>query len=378
MVNISKSIDEFLKEIETGRVETKENIYNIKIYVNEVKSDELIPILKIRNKETFRMKIEEYINKLVILNPQTIVDNNFIKDTLSHLFANATFTDLENPEIFIDKYIHFLDKPNLSIKEITGIFNEIVNESDIAFNSTLSGYIERQSIFQETPYVFKTTIMRDIGKKTLKYNLPNISFGIYGDTCYIYAIQNGKSEIKEPFEIKYEKRIKRLLYKIDDKVKENEKEEYLDYKQGISDYYPENITDVVPSAILSLSLFLTTLFQNNITKVNVVSYLPIRYNAKKVAFTYMAQAKKKRNRLTDIQMQQLIEQYELEQLRIQKNMTQKLLRNFNRLKFHFSNIEFQNFPFENGEYMSIKLYPFQSVNNCILEKLLENDSKRLK
>lgn len=69
MVTINSSVlDDFLKEIESGRVETLDAIYNIKIYVNTIKNndyDSLVPILRIRNKSRFKHLLEEYLTKLL-------------------------------------------------------------------------------------------------------------------------------------------------------------------------------------------------------------------------------------------------------------------------------------------------------------------------
>lgn len=380
----SKVIDNFLSEVELGRVETESSIYNIKMYINEIKNndyDSLTPIMKIRDKEKFRLKIEEYIINLLNFQNKdlSIVNDDFIKDTLAHLFANATFTDLINPEFFIDRYIKFMNNPNLNIRTIDNLFDSSIKQNDLAYNSTLFGHVEKQSLFQETPYVFKTNISKNSDNGNLKYNLPDISFGIANGICYIYAIQKGKDKNSSDGEsIKYAKRIKRLLYKLDDKVKENESPEYIDYINNKTENYPENITDVVPSAILALSLFLNILFENGIKRVKVVSFLPIRYNAKKVAFDYKIKFKAKKEALSINEINSLVKEYKMEHLRIQNNLTQKLLRNFNRLKFHFDNINFESFPFDYDECLNIRLDSFKKTNNSILEKIIEPNIVKLK
>ena len=56
------------------------------------------------------------------------------------------------------------------------------------------------------------------------------------------------------------------------------KNEYFDYKEGNFKYYPEgNITDVTPSFVLSLNVFMALLQRENIAKVRGVPYLPLRY-----------------------------------------------------------------------------------------------------
>lgn len=204
------------------------------------------------------------------------------------------------------------------------------------------------------------------------YELPRISYGISNNVCYIYAIQNKKNiEKSSELNLKFQKAIKRLLYKLDSGVFEHESSEYISYKEGKSTYYPENISDVVPSAILALSLFLKNLYDNGINQVRVVSYLPVRYNAKRVSYEKRIDFKK--SSLTKEELEHLISDYNEEHLRIQNNLTQKLLRNFLRLQYHFSNIELDFVPFEIDECMYLTLGEFSKTNNSILEEIIKNN-----
>ena len=55
----------------------------------------------------------------------------------------------------------------------------------------------------------------------------------------------------------------------------------------------------------------------------------------------------------------MIEYYRNEHLRIQNNLTQKFIRNFFRIGYHFSNVLINSIPFESDEYLNITLKPFE-------------------
>lgn len=369
-----KVINDFLIGVQKGNVAG----FNIKLNlnkINETYDNALTPILRINNIETFHKAINDYVVALATFENTSIqvINEEYILEALVHLFANATTSELNNPEIFIYKYIDFMKNSFLSIQNVPGLFDSVIDNKNIAYNSSLNTTILKQSKFQETPFVFVSSIDND----NLRYELPRISYGISDNVCYIYAIQNKKETAEnDDTQIKFQKTIKRLLYKLDSDVLERESEEYIDYKNGNSTYYPENISDVVPSAILALSLFLKTLYNNNINQIRVVSYLPVRYNAKKEA--YEKRIAYQKERLTDEELKHLINQYKEEHLKIQNNLTQKLLRNFLRLQYHFPNIEIDFVPFEIDECMYLTVNQFSKTNNAILEEIIKNNNHKSK
>lgn len=193
--------------------------------------------------------------------------------------------------------------------------------------------------------------------------MPTISYGIADDVCYIYAIQDKN---KDKISL-YNKKIKRILYKINNGVKDTQ--DYEQYKNGESDYYPENISDVSPSAILALTIFLKQLSNLEISKVKVVPFLPIRYNAKEQAYKNRIDYLLTNGRLEN--KNEMIEYCKNEHLRIQNNLTQKFIRNFFRIAYHFPNVLITSFPFELDEYLSIDLKPFEIdiFDNLGLDKI---------
>ena len=143
-----------------------------------------------------------------------------------------------------------------------------------------------------------------------KYHLPTINYAIDKDICYIYSIQN-----KIPNEENnYTKKIKRILNKINANV-----EDKTEYQKK------DTILGTTPSFILTLSLFMKILNKENINKIRVVTLMPDRYLEKKATEEYDAD-------------------------KIQENLTQKLILNFYRLKYHHPEI-IVNYPMYDGYSM---------------------------
>lgn len=202
-----------------------------------------------------------------------------------------------------------------------------------------------------------------IKKENDEYYLPSISYGIQNNCCYIYTVKNKKifSNNKD-----YEKKIKRLLYKLNDKVQTDDSE-YISYKNG-DDYYPENIIDVSPSAILSLSCFLKLLYEKGITKLKVVPYLPIRYKNKEAYYQKLYDYKSK---IVD-NKEELLSILEKEHLKVQTNLTEKLVRDFRRINFHFPNVKILSFPMELDEYMYLDISEFNITKNNLLNSVMNS------
>lgn len=110
--------------------------------------------------------------------------------------------------------------------------------------------------------------------------------------------------------------------------------------------YPENISDVSPSAVLSLSLFIALLKKENILHIKAPIFLPLRWQA--------------HERLG-----------KTEQERIQENMTDKFLRTFRRIAYHLPDIKI-DYPKNSGQYLQVTLNKQQlnNTNNAILNESL--------
>ncbi len=219
------------------------------------------PTLRINDKYEFFDKLANYVDlELEKRNDFGMEESEFVKAVITFLFVNASIKDFDNPVEYLNRRIDYLLDEKMNIKK---------EVDDAILGSKLTISRELNSFVMETPYKMTFTLEKD-GEKT---SLPNIYYGISDNKCYIYSIMN-----KNEHHNKLTKDVNRELYKLNDGIYEEESDEYKDYKEGNSDYYPENVSDVTPSFVFSTLLFLKELQRNGITDVSVVTYLPVRYN----------------------------------------------------------------------------------------------------
>lgn len=267
-------------------------------------------------------------------------EENIIKNIILTVLTNARYQDYENPIPYLKRYLNFFKDETLTKYKNSIIGDEIENLENgyIVVNNTkdIYGY--------ETPYAFHSTIRNN----DTEYNLPIINYGISDDTCYIYSIQNKKKNEENSFN----KKIKRNLNKVNGGV-END----TDYDRN------ETILGTTPSFIVATAIFLQILKQNNIDKVRVVTFLPDRYFEKLGTSEYDADE-------------------------IQKNLTEKMVLLFYRLKHHIPKIDI-NFPAvegitqytdgDVGDDLIVKLPDkIECENNAFLKEILSSMKKENK
>lgn len=208
---------------------------------------------------------------------------------MTYLFVNATTEDFSNPCEYISRRILFLNDNTFSYLD-KGIEVEINN---LFLGSKLKVKRNIHSIAMETPFKIDISLINRINGCDVDYALATISYGICEENgkkvCYIYSLMKPKKDKNtSQEEIFYEKKISRLMYKINDGISNYEMAEYYDYKDGNSKYYPEgNITDVTPSFVLSLNIFISLLQREGIHKIKAIPYLPIRYLSREIAASYV-------------------------------------------------------------------------------------------
>lgn len=242
--------------------------------------NDFIPVLIINNKKELINKLKQYV-ELVIKIKKLETNKNSIKKCIISLLSNACYEDFSNPTRFVDNHISFY------------INNDFMSHELVNGNIRMKRVT--QPIYKETPYAFKACIK----EKDECYYLPNISYGISGDICYIYKMEQTT------------------------KNKNNE------YNKNIENKYDTNI--------LTISLFLKELSSYGISKVKVVSCLPMRLES--------------------------------------NEQISSLLDNFTSLNYTFNNIIILSDPFEQDEYMNIEIKAFDVENSSSLNELLMNDSK---
>ena len=315
----------------------------------------------IKNKNRLLAVLEEYIKLELEKQRKTNrffsdVERNQIKWLISYLFVNATTEDFLSPVKLVTKNIRFL-------KDTTFDFLEKpleVQTDENLLNSKLVIQKNTNSTSMETPYRIDMSLVNTIDGKEVKYDLPSVYYGIRNDTCYIYSVMSPKQkkEMTEE-EKKFNKKINRILYKINDGMKDLETQEYFDYKEGKSDYYPEgNITDVTHSFLLAINTFISLLQIKNIKNVKIVTYLPLRYQSRELA----AQDRSEEQQ----------QEFEDRNDQIQMNATNKIIRSFRRLALQNPNITIEQLPYEVDEYLGATIDQKQSLENEILKSTYLN------
>ena len=336
--------NEIIKEAAKGKIEAYfyyNIIFSTKIVdkdITKVEENELlVPTLIINDKEKFDRLLLEYIeiakNFYNEKNFEITDEKNKIKTIIASLFSNATLEDFNNPCSFLKKRIDFFN-------------NTKEEKSELGYSNILDAKvtmkIEKDYIYNETPYLFSIDAI-DINDN--KYTFPNIKFGISEDTAYIYAIQNEKNLINS-------KKISRTLYKTGEGF-DSKEDNYEKYEEG-------NLMDVTSSFLLVLNCLFAYLNKNNINKINVPSILVERWNAKEVANQI-------KNYLNIIDSD-TYESYSEKHINIQKNLTEKLVRTFLRLKEHYPNIEVQSLPMESDSSLHMFVNNLDECNNTLLEE----------
>lgn len=372
-----------IKEAKNGKVLLDDEewgiAFNTIIYDNgktkeEYFNDRNMSTLVIKNEEKFIEVLKEYVYYCFTLNRRTMKFyqdeyDNKIKMYMAYLFINFSTEDFLNPVEAIRRHIDFMLDNNFDYLDdgFTIPLGEIFEESNL--------HIQRfnQSVMMETPWKVEIGLTKTVCLEQVCCPLAEISYGIREENgekvCYVYSMMKPKDKIKSSdMEKIFRKRLNRELYKLNDGILEQENEEYKRYKNGEVNEYQENITDVTQSFVLALSVFITLLQKEGISKIKVIPYLPVRYLGRHISAL----------NVTDMLRQQ--ELFDRNQ-RIQDNCTNKFMRTFRRVAYHMgSDLKMYSVPYELDEYMTFELNSkSHKLNNPMLDKvsdvILDKDFK---
>ena len=311
--------------------------FNTIIEDRKIEGDSTFPYANIKDEENFLKNLDEYLDLELSLNRKHPLfikekEENLKRMLISYLFVNSSVTDFENVNDLLRKRINFL-KDN-TFKD----YSKTINVPSL-LNSNLVISNDLQSVMMECANALSFKLEKD-GEV---YSLPKVFYGIDNDTCYIYSIMNDKKFVNN--DTPFKKKVNRLLYKLNENVFENESDEYKEYLQN-KDYYPENISDVSVSFLLSLSMFIKMLKMKNINKVKVVPFLPVRYLSRSIS---------SRN-ISDDERND----------KIQDNATNKFIRTFQRCVYHIDGLEVLSYPYMESEYLELRINDIKEVNNDML------------
>lgn len=334
--------NEVIKEAREGKVEayfTYNILFNTLIddklinIENDINGRLLIPTLNIKNKNLFDDLLIEYTKqayKFYKSNKYEELDeHDYIKTILTLLWSNATSEDFENPLSFLKKRISFL---NNNINEEKNIISSLGN---------IYVSIKKDRVEQETPFYLNITINDNV--------MPMVRFGIFNNSVYIYAIQNVK-------EVDRDKKLNRQLYKVNDGIDlKNESDD------NILDF--ENLKGITPSALVSATIALSFFKDLGYDNFIIPVLLPVRWNAKELMY------ERKLKKIEEENKEKFLQEKYAEHDKISRNLSDKFIRTFRRLEYHFDNINIYALPFIDDIDMHINVSEFTMCNNPLLEEL---------
>ena len=373
-----------IKEAKNGKVlldgEEWGIAFNTIIYDNgkikeEYFNDRNMSTLVIKNEEEFIKALKEYVYYCFTLNRRTMKlyrdEYDYkIKMYMAYLFINFSTEDFLNPVEAIRRHIDFMLDNTFDYLDdgVTIPLGETFGDSNL--------HIQRfdQSVMMETPWKVEVGLTKTVYLEQVGCPLAEVSYGIRKENgekvCYVYSMMKPKDKRESSDREKlFRKRLNRELYKLNDGVLDQETEEYRRYENGKEKEYQENVTDVTQSFVLALSVFVTLLQKEGISKIKVVPYLPVRYLGRHISAL----------NVTDMLRQQ--ELFDRNQ-RIQDNCTNKFMRTFRRVAYHMgSDLKMYSFPYELDEYMTFELNSkSHELKNPMLDKvsdtILENDFQK--
>lgn len=336
--------NEILKEASLGEINAYftynimfETLVDNKEYrVSKDPLEPQIPTLRITDKKTFDMLLVEYYllaRDFYDKQDESMDEKDYAKSILALLFSNATFEDFNNPCGFLKKRIDFIN-------------NSCEQKYDLGYSKTLkcdlNVSINKDKIFNETPYQFSLTAHKD---DKLIYTFPNLKFGISDGKAYVYAIQMPN--------VDNSKGVNRSLYKVNEGF-DSSVDNYEIFDLG-------NLSDITPNFLLVVNAFVSYAHSLGIKEVIVPSILIERWNAKK-----MANDKRYRKGVIDEDTFLSIEE---KQDYIQSNLTEKHLRTFLRLNSHYPNISTLSYPMESDECLHVDISNLDCCNNKLLEEV---------
>lgn len=334
---INKAFNELKTEARLGEVKylLNDDVMKARIQFNIV--DNIIfkemPNLYIKNNNNFNKLLNKYT--YLALNFYNLEENyENIKKVLTFLFVNITDNEMNNIDEYLIKYINFYED---------NILKNIYGEKNTTLGN-LKYEVLKQSFHQETPYCFKAYF----DNENSKYALPRISFGISNDICYIYAIQNKDKKINTDANYNFE--VQKKLKTIN---------------SGISKY-----RNVTPSFVVALSLFISVLNENNITKIKVVTPLPIRQKNREVSSQMKIKFYSMKADISLEDIENFKKDIEEKRLNDEKNSTFKFINCFNRLKLHFDNIFLNN---DLNEGITLQVIDMITKNEFLKEIVKEKE-----
>lgn len=343
--------NDILKEAMDGKVDCYFS-FNIHFYNNlmNYNDDGIVPVLNITNRELFNSLLISYVNKARnyydLSKYEKSIDEdkeyNINKMIMTLLWSNATYEDFNDPISFLRKQIAFLDND---------LFSEFVNGETIGYSEILGGEIKVQNIKESIMNETSNSIQIIFTDGNENYYFPRIRYGIDGEVCYIYALQN---EIESDENIK--KKTNRKLFKVNENFDSSKDNEEI--------YGVGNLKDVTSSFVVASNIFLGLLLEKGITKVEVPSILVERWIGKERLIADKGSSFERRG----LDKEEYVNNEQEKHILIQSNLTEKFIRTFLRIISHHRGFNISSYPFDVDSSLHFDICENNECDNTLLNE----------
>lgn len=371
MRSLSDLLDEINLEARSGRVncglihwiyysccEVGNNGYNFNDVIKDY-DNVIVPCLKIDNRNRLLETISEYLEIAKSFYDELDYDRvvDIDKYTISTLLSNMAIDDFNNPINFFERRCAFLQDNTLKHFKLC----RDIGYSEV-FDANIEVELRKESIFMETPYSLYISIIKynKEGRK-LSYPLPVLRFGIEGERAYFYAIQKDQSEEmpEDKDFLSFSKKIRRKMYAVNANLDGLEQEEN------------DNLIEVSPWALIALTICLGILEKNGIKSIVAYPLLLNRYNANVIYSQEELKnlSDKDEDIYKDIKSHLLFISNNIDS--IQENITDKFIRTFRRVGYHFPGISVNDFAVANILPLEMELIQSDFCNNSLLKEMYE-------
>lgn len=317
----------------------------------------LPPTLMINNKNEFdrllvlyvelaQKNYPSFLNELIFAQKsgeEIDVSHDFIKSLLAVLWGNATSYDYINPCDFLRKRIAFLQNELMPSMQVESPIGQIAIKTKKEENCAL-----------ETPLYLDIQINGN--------EMPRVYYGIFNNQVYIYAIQNKSKKERD-------KKLNRSLYKVNEGIDLN-----LEPFDNIAN--PENLRGITPATLLSAVIALSFFKNSNYDRFIIPTFLISRWNAKEIANYHkiVKIVNEEQEYIFKTLVDDTISKHEI----IQRNLSDKLIRTFRRIDYHFSNINVASMPFIESDDLLIYVDDNLECNNPLLKGIYESINSSIK
>ncbi len=366
--------DEIINEAATGYVDcgffvpicfsTKELIDGKLCEITKARDfdNTMIPSLLIKDRDRLTNDIISYLEvaeEFYKSDPRVDDSSNKSKYIISSLLANTLVTDFTDLSKLFVRGKNFILDDSLS---------DFIESKNIGYSNLLKSNIivtlEKQSIVEETPYGINIKLEDDFNNTI--YEFPTIRYGISDNKAYIYAIQ-GKNNVNN------DKKVERILRKVGEGF-----DEQGTLRDAIAN--PENLYSISPWSLVALSIVIPLIKNYSHVDEFIAPYFLVnRWNAVEISYEILKE--KYKDEMSNPKVASVIErkakQVE-EHDHVQRNITDKFIRNFRRLDHHFSNINIDSFQLELDSSLHFRVDDDYTCNNTLLNEVYSLSNNYIK